>query len=721
MSTPGQPEALARTSRTGVLQPRLMPAPGANIAPGEAPLRGEAVLRALERPWRRLEGLVGRGLPESANPLTRTGAVATAMLLIALVTGIVLLPFYVPSPSGAHASMRAMEAAPLTLGLLRSLHRYSSDGAILFAAIHLLRLLVARRVAGPRAVAWATGAFMLAVTVLVGWLGYWLVWDEAGALVAMATTGALDSLGVFGEPLARSFLTDRNLSATLFFVVFFAHVLLPLVMGILLWLHVMKLPRIRLLPSRGLAAASLAALVAVSLIVPAVAGPAARMDVLPSHVSIDAWYLAPLALVPRVGALGALLAVVAGTIGLAALPWLLRRRGRDRVADVHASSCNACEQCVTDCPYDAIRLVPRGGLPGRAELVAEVNPARCVGCGICSGSCEPGGSGLPWTTSIQERSLVDEWVSADVARGEPPVVAWVCAETAAPSLRVSSRTGRVSAGAGSPLESARVVMVPCAGFVHALTIERALRRGARAALILACPEGSCRYREGDGVLTERLLGTREPSLREAKVDPSLVHVARPAVVNERVLARELARCASDPGGGERRRRGGGPTRARVALTGLALALVLGAPMAALSFVGTSLPIAEGGELVVSFRQPGTVAELCRDLSAEEIAALPPHMRRTRECTRARVPVRLRISLDGREVHASAHAGAGLWNDGESVALVRLYPAPGEHVVTVEIGDQPGDGFSLRSERAVRFERGRRQVVLFDRTRGFEWP
>lgn len=682
----------------------------AHVPTGDAPIRGEALLRRLEPLALRIEAAIAGSIPERLNPLARTGAIALALLLVATATGILLLPFYAASPGDAHASVAAMMTAPFTLGLLRSLHRYSSDGAVFFGVIHCVRLLLARRLGGPRAIPWATGAVMLALVILVGWLGYWLVWDDTGALIAWETARALDGLGLFGEPIERSFLTDSGLSATLFFVIFFAHVLLPLALAILLWLHVMKLPRVRLLPSRALTIALMVVLVAGSLLLPAPLGPAAAMSELPGSIRIDAWYALPLALTTRLGALEALALFTAATLLLAALPWLLAKR-RPRVAEVHASSCNACSQCVSDCPYGAISLVPRGGLPGRAELVAEVEASRCVGCGLCSASCEPGGIGLPWMGSIAERNLVDEWVSEDVASGSPPVVAWICEEVASASLRMHGATGRVPGG-----PDLRVVLVPCAGFVHSLTIERALRRGARAVLLVSCPDGACRYREGASFLRARLLGQREPALRSEMIGDMRVRLVEAGAMDTARLLRE-ADAAKSARGIELPKR---PGHLRASLT--AAALVLGfSPAFLLSDLRLTLPLAEHGELVVSFRQPGRIAELCRDLSPEEVAALPPHMRRTRECERARVPVTLRVLLDGEPVHESSHEGAGLWNDGESVALIRLTPGTRRSLVRVEIEDgTDSEGVAFADEREITFKRGSRRVILFDRNGGFSW-
>ena len=208
-------------------------------------MRGEAVFRALERPLLWLDARAARHFPPSLDPVAQAGALAVLSLVVALVSGILLLFWYVPSVYGAYASVAAMAGLPT---FLRALHRYSSDACVLFAVFHALRLGLARRFTGARWLAWVTGIGLLVALWLVGWLGYWLLWDERGRQVALGTARFVDVLPLFADPLSRSFLADDRVNTLLFFVVFFVHMLLPLPMGVALWLHVARVSRSRFLP-----------------------------------------------------------------------------------------------------------------------------------------------------------------------------------------------------------------------------------------------------------------------------------------------------------------------------------------------------------------------------------------------------------------------------------------------------------------------------------------
>ncbi len=698
-----------------VLQPRRdEPADEARVEPA---VLGEPVLRAGDRLFVRADRFVARFLPEHLNPLAQTGAIANTTLIVAIVSGVLLLFWYRASVHEAYASVHAMDTARFTSGLVRSVHRYSSDACMMFVILHGLKLFFARRFGGARWLAWITGAMLVATLWLVGWLGYWLVWDERARQIALGTARMLDALPVFADPLSRSFLADDGVSSLLFFVVFFVHMLVPLGMGVLLWLHITRLSRPAFLTGRGLTLWVVGSLVLLALVLPGDTAAPARMAVAPAAFRMDAWYLAPLALTDRLGA-GALWAVaLVSGLAIYSVPWsfvalALARRGprRAAVATVDLPSCNACVHCHDDCPYDAVQMVPR--TDGRKFLVqAEVDPNKCVGCGICAGSCDSGSISLPWFQVVPLRAKMDAWVDAAVKAEAAPFLAFVCTESAGASLLPDPQSGRCEA-----LPGYVVFRVPCAGWVHALTVERALRHGAGGVLVIGCGPGSELYREGVKWAQVRMAGQREPALNLAKVDPARVRVLELFRYDAAGLTREAEAFRR----GAPRREGPGRGR-RLLLAGALAAVVLAAVTWSVSRVGYASPARPSPELVVSFKHPGQVGEQCRELTPDEKRNTPPHMRPEKVCERRRVPVRMRVFVDGALVHAAAHEPRGLWGDGNSMTIARLPLAVGQHHVRVEIGDTlDANDWNHVGEQRLDFEARTSRVVRFDKLEGFQW-
>lgn len=694
----------------GALGHRPRPAPTPPSFETPAPqVRGEAVLRAGERAFLFVDRVLGRVLPAALNPFVQTGAVAITSLIVAMVTGVALLLWYSPSVHGAYASLS--DLSRFGGGFVRSLHRYSSDAVMFFALVHAIRLFCERRFVGAQWLAWVTGLVAVALLWFVGWTGYWLIWDVRAQHVATQTARLIDVLPIFADPLGRAFLTDSGVNSLLFFVVFFLHMLVPLAMGVALWLHLARLARPHFLTKMPMTIWVVGSLVLLSLAFPALNAGPARMTALAQGFDMDVWYLLPIAIADRlsVGALWSL-TLIGGVIVLAA-PWWMRRAPVE-VARVDPIRCNACMQCYQDCPYEAIAMVPRTEGRSRYALQAEVNPDKCVGCGICAGSCDSIGVGLDSFTEEEGRERIDRWLRESNGSGERPNLMLACTHSAGGGLEIDGATGRCD-----ELPGWRVLEVPCAGWIHPLTIELALRRGANEALVVTCPSETCHYREGVKWTQQRLDGERSPALRADKVERERIHVVAADRARTSFLIETARRFAADGGSPAQTRHG----RVSGWLAAAVLAIVVAAGLGASTAIGYHAPALPGSELVVTFKHPGFLGENCRVVTDEEKLKLPPHMRRDRVCDRARAAVRLRVEVDGKPVIERSYAPAGIWSDGESVAVERIPMTPGEHEVRVAIGEtsDPAE-WKYTTDGRETFATDARRVLVFDRLAGFTW-
>jgi ferredoxin len=639
-------------------------------ATAEVPVLGERLWLPIDETLRGVDRTTSRFIPKELNPFMQAGGIANTCLIVAVVTGVALLLWYVPSVHQAYDSMRAIDDAPFTSGLVRSLHRYSSDACMLFVLLHAFKVFAAKRFTGPRWLAWVTGLVVLFLLWLVGFLGYWLVWDERAQLVATGSARVLDVLPIFTDPMERSFLTDSSVNSLLFFVVFFAHMLLPLAMGIGLWLHIARLNKANLFTKKPLTLWVLGSLILVSLVFPGQVAEPARMTVPPTGFSMDYWYLLPVALMDRLsgGALW-LVVLIPGAILMSA-PWWMARR-KIRPATVEISRCNSCGKCEQDCPFNAITLVPRTDGKDFTHQ-SQVDPGRCVGCGICAGSCDTAGIGLrDWFPVENQRALLERWVAEDP---DSPITL-ACAH-------------------GPRTRGERVLEVPCAGWIHPYTLERLLARNASMIRVVSCAPGDCRYRHGPEFIEERLTGRREPALRTDNIDPSRIQLQ----------------------GGETQ----SDSSTMKALVVAGVVLLFGLVTWWLSDAPYTPPHRAEPELVVSFRHPGAV-KLGRLLTAKERARYPAYMKRKRVRMRGRTPVRLRVEIDGQTVHEHSYPATGIQQDGDSIAIVRLPITAGSHVVAVSLGDtEDPDKWTFETRNVLDFDATRRRVVLFDRVKGFRW-
>jgi ferredoxin/coenzyme F420-reducing hydrogenase delta subunit len=458
----------------------------------------------LRRGFDRIERGLDRAFGADWNPLAQLGPLGWFLFWIVAITGIYLFIFFDTGVTAAYASVEWLTRDHWWhAGLARSLHRYASDLMVLVMFTHLLREWAMDRYRGKRWFSWVTGIPVIWFVYLSGITGYWLVWDSLAQYVALTTTELLDSLGIFGEPIARNFLSPQMLSSRFFTLMVFLHIAIPLLLLLLMWIHIQRITDARTKPPRGLAAIMLGALVAGSFLMPAASQGPADLNTVPQSVGLD-WFL--LSLYPVIESVpgGAVWAgVLFFTVILTGLPWMPPKR-QGAAAQVFLDHCNGCSRCVADCPYAAITLVPRSdGRPFAHEVV--VDPDRCVACGICMGAC-PSSTPFRRTTDLvtgidlPDRRLAELRVevirAAAALEGVGRVLTLACEHGAG---------GRAAAGS---------VVLPCVAMVPPSLIDFIISRGlADGVAVAGCAERECYNRFGRDWTLARFAQTRDPYLR----------------------------------------------------------------------------------------------------------------------------------------------------------------------------------------------------------------
>lgn len=277
--------------------------------------------RGVRAVFARLENLLDRLCTPAFNPLGQLGALGWFLFWLIAISGIYLYIFFDTGVTQAYTSIESITQDQWWAGgIMRSFHRYASDGLVVVAFLHMLREFGLDRLRGRRWFAWITGLLLIGFIYVCGITGYWMVWDQLAQYVALTTSAWLDALPIFAEPISRNFLNNASLSGRFFTLMVYVHIAAPLLMLLFMWIHIQRYNYARVNPPRRMMVVAVAAFVALSLLDPALSQAPANLDALAVSVRLDWFYVALYPLTETVGAPALWWGVILAFVILTALP-----------------------------------------------------------------------------------------------------------------------------------------------------------------------------------------------------------------------------------------------------------------------------------------------------------------------------------------------------------------------------------------------------------------
>ncbi len=144
------------------------------------------------------------------------GGVTFLLFLITVITGVILLFHYRPSPIHAHADLvRLTQEVPFG-AFLRSLHRYAGDGMVIMVFVHMIRVFITGSYKPPREFNWVIGVTLLTLTLAIAFTGYLLPWEEKGYWATTVATNLVGSAPLVGADGPGALVSaDRDIRAAL--------------------------------------------------------------------------------------------------------------------------------------------------------------------------------------------------------------------------------------------------------------------------------------------------------------------------------------------------------------------------------------------------------------------------------------------------------------------------------------------------------------------------
>jgi len=180
--------------------------------------------------------------PKNFNFWYYFGSLLLLVMVLQIVTGIVLTMHYKPDSSLAFASVEYIMRDVPAGWFIRYLHSVGSSMLFLAVYLHMFRAMLYGSYKGPRELIWILGMIIYVALMAEAFFGYLLPWGNMSYWGAQVIISLFGAIPIVGEGLAEWIRGDFVVSdATLNRFFAFHVILLPLLLALLVYLHIVAL------------------------------------------------------------------------------------------------------------------------------------------------------------------------------------------------------------------------------------------------------------------------------------------------------------------------------------------------------------------------------------------------------------------------------------------------------------------------------------------------
>jgi len=166
------------------------------------------------------------------------GGLSFFMFLVLVLTGVLLMFYYVPSSQQAYQSMKDIEASVTFGQLMRNMHRWSAQGMVIAVFLHMGRVFYTGSYKPPREFNWVIGVLLLVVTFLLSFTGYLLPWDQLAYWAITVGTRIGGAAPILGPKVDYLLKGGKEIGQPTLIRFYTLHVIfLPLIAAFLMAIH----------------------------------------------------------------------------------------------------------------------------------------------------------------------------------------------------------------------------------------------------------------------------------------------------------------------------------------------------------------------------------------------------------------------------------------------------------------------------------------------------
>jgi menaquinol-cytochrome c reductase cytochrome b subunit len=125
-----------------------------------------------------LTGMLFRKVPKGTNWFYTLGSATLFAFVMQAITGVFLAMFYTPSATQAYASITHLTNDVFLGEFVRGMHKWGASVMLILVFLHMARTFVFGAYKYPRELNWVIGVVLLVLTLVMGFTGYLLPFDQ---------------------------------------------------------------------------------------------------------------------------------------------------------------------------------------------------------------------------------------------------------------------------------------------------------------------------------------------------------------------------------------------------------------------------------------------------------------------------------------------------------------------------------------------------------------
>ncbi|MBU2494250.1 MAG: cytochrome b N-terminal domain-containing protein [Bacteroidetes bacterium] len=166
------------------------------------------------------------------------GGISFFLFLILVITGGLLMFYYIPSTEKAYKSVLDIVYTVPYGRIIRNMHRWAAQGMVVAVLLHMCRVFFTGSFKEPREFNWVIGVFLFVLTLGLSFTGYLLPWDQLAFWAITVGSDMAKGVPIIGEEVRFLLLGGNIVDQNALIRFYTLHVfILPALAVILMFVH----------------------------------------------------------------------------------------------------------------------------------------------------------------------------------------------------------------------------------------------------------------------------------------------------------------------------------------------------------------------------------------------------------------------------------------------------------------------------------------------------